>query len=459
MKKWVIAFYFLAAQIMAVAQAVLQAEHPSNATLPYLKLQDALKGTLSKENTIVFNENSAKIESTDTLAYNFTITGFSKNKEYFLYAESSTLLKTLFVNGKTFFLTNSLNKYEAQWRLTGLLKEGANSISVVLESSTVLHSLILYNTPKLQISRYEVSQQPDAFFQASTLNIEGEVRNLDKKDYYKYSVEFALYDAKEKLVFSEKSPLFSFSKSKNKTKGIQYSKKLAGINFWSPLKPYLYTLVINMRDGDDNSELEILSTKIAFRQTVFNGNTIEHNGIKYAEHGIYMPESFLDTPNDSIKIYIQKWKRNQANTLIFPTYIPQNWEKAALENGFFTFVEKIDSAKEINHQKIYFPFAVSWADTTNTMLKISNRSFEFCESMPVMYWQWKNSGKTMQSGSVRLDVSSQESKEFKLPLKMLDEKPESYTLHYTIKTSNATPWWPKGHELGSSSLSVNIKPQ
>jgi hypothetical protein len=297
-----------------------------------------------------------------------------KGREVFLYFEASTSAFYLWVNGRLVgFYDNLL--HAAEFDITRFLKEKNNRVTVCFLENSVGKALLknrqilpfkvfgdvyLYATPKLQICDFQVETSLDNSYKNATLKIKGEVRNLDKKDLYKYSIEFALYDARKKLVFNEKSPLFSFARTKSKTKGINYEKFLASVQVWNSENPYLYTLIITMR-SDKDKVMEILTDRIGFKSIENKNNSIQFNGKKTRIKAIQFSDSLLlqsQYSEEDIRKLILNIKRKNANAIACQNAtFTSKWLDVCDELGVYVCQDAgftADSILSVQNDSLYF---------------------------------------------------------------------------------------------------------
>lgn len=353
----------------------LVGEPPHAYVIPHHHFQSAINNSYYQSQYYInLLQTGEKVEN--SLLFTVTIPSLWVKREVFLYIEALDKPTHLTLNGHRYML-DSLYDFENEWRVTSLLKKDSlNTIGLLFSKPPdTVFQCFLYSTPKLQFRDFIVQSDYSPASSTGTLVLQGEVRNLDKRDYYKYKVQFALYDAQKKLVFSEKSPLFSFAKTKTKVKGINYTRSIPNIKKWSTLSPYLYTLVITMWDGDDNSEIEIISAPVAFRKidlgykSIFlNENSLPAVGVALSNHVF----KSLSTPDSLFKAL----KRKHIHMFSYAHYLPKKYYYESLQHGMlhwpmaqsahtdkFIQLNGVDNFL-LNHSKTK-PFTANWADTSN----------------------------------------------------------------------------------------------
>ncbi|MBX7310463.1 NPCBM/NEW2 domain-containing protein [Clostridium chauvoei] len=209
----------------------------------------------------------------------------------------------LWINGEK--VGYSEDSYTAKdFDITDYLKDGENTISVqvfrwsdaswvedqdFIRLSGIFRDVAIYSTPEVRIRDFGVVTELDENYNNASLDIE-----LDLSNYLKtndnYTVEAMLYDGDYNKVFNE--PLqantdFSDSTKLNKNAKrtiLNMSKEIENPRKWSAEDPYLYTLILSLKNGN-GEELEAVSTKLGFkkmelkdRQILINGKPIYFKG-------------------------------------------------------------------------------------------------------------------------------------------------------------------------------------
>ncbi len=438
--------------ILSVSVAIPPEKQHSN-VVPFEKLPQALAADIAKSSYYIdILPQLSKLNNRDTVYFDITLPETWKNREVFIVFEGKTFNFSFYANNQIIDIVRDTHNL-AEWRMTKFVKSGINLLKFkALANKNTLFQAYIYSTPKLLISHYVVQSELDGSFTNGILNIIGEVRNLDKRDYYKYSIEFALYDGKGKLVFSEQSPAFSFGKSKNKTKGINYNRKLPNVQKWSLSNPYLYTLIINMRDGDDNSELEILSRKIAFRSVLTGENTLNLNGENRPLNALNIELDASKIKTDSVRNKIYSLKKTNRNVAFFEGYIPALWHTECLKNGLIlisdtNYLHKFNADSSFDWVKIY------WANTSKKAVILKNINIEFDREKSIAYWELKTESKTIQSSNFKIDFQIGESKLWQLPenvLKLKDLK--NLKLFISVKFPIESFWHGKNFILQTQEM-------
>ncbi len=438
--------------ILSVSVAFPPEKQHTN-VVPFEKLPQALAADFTKSSYCIdILPHLSKINNGDTVYFDITLPETWKNREVFIVFEGKTFNFSFYTNNQMIGIVSDTHNL-AERRVTKFVKSGINSLKFkALANENTFFQAYIYSTPKLLISNYVVQSELDGSFTNGILDIIGEVRNLDKRDYYKYSIEFALYDAKGKLVFSEQSPAFSFGKSKNKTKGINYNRKLPNVQKWSLSNPYLYTLIINMRDGDDNSELEILSRKIAFRSVLIGENTLNLNGENRPLNALNIELDASKIKTDSVRNKIHTLKKTNRNVAFFEGYIPALWHTECLINGLI-LIPDTNYVYKFNADSSFDWVKVNWADTSKKAVILKNINIEFDREISIANWELRKESKTIQSSNFKIDFQIGESKLWQLPenvLKLKDLK--NLKLFISVKFPIESFWHGKNFILQTQEM-------
>jgi hypothetical protein len=427
--------------------------------VPFPDLKQALTTKISKSTFYIDITTQLKdINKKDTIYPEVDVPENWKNREVFIVFEGKRFDFDFFVNNQLISTVKDTQNV-AEWRLSRLYKIGANKLKFKsLTSKNIFYHAYIYSTPKLFISNYKTESTLDLSNVNGILDISGELRNLDKRDYYKYSLEFALHDEKGKLIFSEKSPAFSFGKSKNKTKGFKYNKTVMNVRKWSPSNPYLYTLIINMRDGDDNSQLEILSKKIGFRSIQLLDRQLYINEYKRPLNAISPNWKDSIFTESEIRDKIISLKRKNTNIVLYKDYLPNIWLESCLEEGLLAIPDTAKLAA-FTKDSTFKVMDIEWADTSKKELILKNWNIECNEEDIIAYWTVKKEAKQILKGSFKLNFSIGEQKKWLLPesvLKIRNEEIESENLKitFTIRGANENRWHGKNFALMEKNLNL-----
>lgn len=199
----------------------------------------------------------------------------------------------------------------SEFNITPYLKKGENVISVwairwsdgsFLEDqdhwrlSGIHREVYLHAEPKLRIADFFYQTHLDAAYQDATLSIRPRLENLTGKEVPGYTLSAQLYDATGKTVLDT-----ALHKSANDVINELYPRldnvkfgmleaKVKAPQKWSDEDPYLYTLVMTLKDAAGNIT-ETKSTKVGFRNIEFakNGKLLINGKVTYL-YGMNRPD-------------------------------------------------------------------------------------------------------------------------------------------------------------------------
>ena len=199
----------------------------------------------------------------------------------------------------------------SEFNVTPYLKKGENVISVwairwsdgsFLEDqdhwrlSGIHREVYLHAEPKLRIADFFYQTHLDSAYQDATLSIRPRLENLTGKEVPGYTLSAQLYDATGKTVLDT-----ALHKSANDVINELYPRldnvkfgmleaKVKAPHKWSDEDPYLYTLVMTLKDAAGNIT-ETKSTKVGFRNIEFakNGKLLINGKVTYL-YGMNRPD-------------------------------------------------------------------------------------------------------------------------------------------------------------------------
>jgi beta-galactosidase len=194
-----------------------------------------------------------------------------KGQEVFFHVGSATSNLFLWVNGKYVGYSED-SKVAAEFNITKYLKPGKNLIAMQImrwcdgsyledqdfwRFTGIAREVYLYATPKVHLQDFTIGQ--DYLDGKGLLSVDAKVAGG------KADVEATLYDANgqviaEGLKFNDSSLMFNVPSAKP----------------WTAETPYLYTLEVQLRQGD--KLLEVVRKKIGFRHIEIKGGQLLVNG-------------------------------------------------------------------------------------------------------------------------------------------------------------------------------------
>ncbi|MDX2150077.1 MAG: glycoside hydrolase family 2 TIM barrel-domain containing protein [Bryobacteraceae bacterium] len=215
----------------------------------------------------------------------FTVPPLWKGREVYLHFEGVDSAFTVWVNGvKAGY--NEDSRTAAEFRLTPHLKAGENLLAVevyrfgdgaFLEDqdmwrlSGIYRDVFLWSTAKEHVRDFEVNAGLDAAYQDGTLRVRAEVPGPTA-----CKLRAELLDASGAAVGKAEAPC---SLSAELTIPVAKARK------WSADTPYLYTLLLTLRDAK-GAAVEVIPQRVGFRKVEIRGGQVLVNGVPLLVKGV-----------------------------------------------------------------------------------------------------------------------------------------------------------------------------
>lgn len=251
----------------------------------------------------------------------------------------------IYLNGEFVGMTKD-SKLPARFDITQCVKFGINKLAVQIHrwsDASYLECQDFWRLSGFERDVY-VSARPKAhivdFFVRPSLdeNYENGVFALDitTKAENGYSATYQVIDNNGKVILHETKPVV------NNNSDIAFTASVPGVKKWSAEEPNLYTLVIELKNG--NKVIEATSMKIGFRtaevknkQFLVNGQPVLVKGVNIHEHneftGHYMTEELMRKDFELFR----KYNVNTARTCHYPQ--PELFYRLADEYGIYVIDE------------------------------------------------------------------------------------------------------------------------
>ena len=250
------------------------------------------------------------------------------------------------------------SKTPAEWDITPYINwEGKNTLAIQVfrwsdgsylecqdfwRISGIERDVFLYSTPKIHIRDFFVHAGLDENYKNGQLKVEIDLKNSFKKLKAKeYSLEMLLYEkGDEKPIITERKQI---EINKQETARIEFSKEIDNPKQWSAETPYLYDLILIIRDKD-NEIIETVGNKIGFRQSeikngqlLINGKAVLLKGVNRHEHDEYTGHVIS---YESMLQDIRLFKENNINT-VRTSHYPNDpvWYRLCDQYGIYVIDE------------------------------------------------------------------------------------------------------------------------
>lgn len=154
------------------------------------------------------------------------------------------------------------------WRLSGIHRD-----------------VYLYCTPNMHIRDFFVRTFFDGKYQDATLKIRINVRNYSGKTSAPHILEVKLYNGEGVPVFGEPVRIHVGEIRPKSEAVLEVEKKISKPRKWSAEDPYLYTLLLTLKD-EKGEVVEVESCRVGFRQVEVKNGRILVNGVSVYLKGV-----------------------------------------------------------------------------------------------------------------------------------------------------------------------------
>ncbi len=296
-----------------------------------------------------------------------------KDRQVFLHFEGVHSASYVWINGKEVGY-NQGGMEPAEYNITPYLRKGNNSIAVrvlrysdgsYLEDqdtwrlSGIYRDVYLMAAPEAHIRDFYVRTDLDESYEDASLNVALWVKNYNQKKLGPYSLRTRLFDRNGHSVEGGKGTFLTGALKGGAEEKVELSLEISDPDKWSAEYPHLYTLVMELLDGDEL--LEVISSRIGFRevevkdQAIYvNGTAIKFNGVN--SHMMH-PETGHTMDVETMRKDLHLMKQFNINC-VRTSHYPPNVEYLDLadELGIYMIDETGDEAHgyiEISHDPLW----------------------------------------------------------------------------------------------------------
>ena len=222
------------------------------------------------------------------------------NRHVFLHFEAGTSAMYIWVNGEKVGYTEN-TKSPAEFDITKYVKPGKNDVSVEVyrwsdgsymedqdfwRISGIDRTVSLYSTADIRINDFFAKPDLDANYKNGSLTVEVKLKNLGSVAKNNQVVEAKLVDASGKVIFTKSQKVTVEAAN---YQSIDFSENVVKPNLWNTEKPYLYTLLLSLKD-EQGKLIETVSNSIGFRKVELKNGQLLVNGIRIMVHGVNIHE-------------------------------------------------------------------------------------------------------------------------------------------------------------------------
>jgi len=243
----------------------------------------------------------------------------------------------------------------AEFNITKYLQPGKNTIAVEVyrwsdgsymedqdfwRMSGIFRDVTLVSRAPLHIRDFQVLTPFDGAYENATFKLHLSLQNTAAAKSAAASIEAKLVDATGKQLLSLSKKL---SVSSGNDSDLDLQQSVAKPHKWSAEDPYLYQLVLTLKDAKGNV-VEVVPWKVGFRQSEIKGNQILFNGKKLMIRGVnrheFDPDRGQVVTREMMIEDIRLMKQNNINadrTCHYPN-VPE-WYELADEYGLYILDE------------------------------------------------------------------------------------------------------------------------
>ncbi|MEM3545756.1 MAG: glycoside hydrolase family 2 TIM barrel-domain containing protein [Candidatus Bathyarchaeia archaeon] len=192
------------------------------------------------------------------------------------------------------------SRLPAEFNITRYVKPGWNLLAVkvlrwsdgsYLEDqdmwrlSGIYRDVYLYCTPPIHIRDFFVRTFFDEKYQDATLKVRINIRNYSEKTSPLHTLELKLYDGEGVQLFTEPVRAYVGEIKPESEAVLEVEKKIPKPRKWSAEDPYLYTLILTLRN-EKGEVVEVESCRVGFRQVEIKNGRILINGVPVYLKGV-----------------------------------------------------------------------------------------------------------------------------------------------------------------------------
>ncbi|MGE8203693.1 beta-galactosidase subunit alpha [Heyndrickxia sp. NPDC080065] len=241
----------------------------------------------------------------------------------------------LWVNGKEIGYSQG-SRLTSEFDITPFIQEGENSIAVqvyqwsdgsYLEDqdmwwlSGIFRDVYLLSVPKVHLFDFYVTTKLDDQYNDADLNIRAKIKNTGAVDG-KFILSYQLFDKNERCLEGNFFEVLEISALDELTLNVQ--KHISSPRKWSAEDPYLYTLLLTLKNEDGNV-IEAVPYRIGFRSIEIkngnlkvNGTTVMFKGVNRHDHD---PDKGRTVSYETMKkdiIMMKQYNINAVRTAHYP---------------------------------------------------------------------------------------------------------------------------------------------
>jgi beta-galactosidase len=299
----------------------------------------------------------------------FTISKDWDGRRVYLHFESGLTAMYIWVNGQKVGYSE-VTKSPSEFDITPYIRQGKNTLAIegyrwsdgsYLEDqdfwrlSGFDRSIYLYSTAQTRIFDFFAKGDLDNSYKNGLFSVDVTLKNYQDATVGA-TLAVALLDATGKTIYSEN---VKKTTARVALTTIHFAKKIASPHLWSNETPYLYTLLLTLKD-ENGKTIEVNSAKTGFRkveiknaQLLVNGKVLLVRGVNLHEHNPYTGHVQTEEIMRKDIALMKQHNINAVRTSHYPESVL--WYKLCDEYGLFL----VDEANLESHGLGYGPENVS----------------------------------------------------------------------------------------------------
>ncbi|RLF09598.1 MAG: beta-galactosidase subunit alpha, partial [Thermoprotei archaeon] len=225
--------------------------------------------------------------------------GELEGKQVFIVFEGVDSAFYLWINGR-FVGYSQDSRLPAEFNVTPYIREGDNLVAVMVlrwsdgsyledqdmwRLSGIFRDVYLYLASEIHVRDFFVKTLLDREYRDADLEVLVKVRNYSSEVKRRLSVELELFDADERPVFTQPPRKVVGELKPGEEVYLTFRERVAEPRKWSAEDPYLYKLLITLKD-EGGRVLEVASTYVGFRQVEVKDGQILINGVPVLLKGV-----------------------------------------------------------------------------------------------------------------------------------------------------------------------------
>ena len=301
----------------------------------------------------------------------FTLPADWKGKEIFIHFNGIYSAAYVWINGKRVGYTEGANN-DSEFRITKYVKPGKNVVAVevyrwcdgsyledqdMFRMSGIHRDVYLVATPRISLRDIRLASSFDDKLENAELKVEAELHNYGKKRAAA-QVRVTLLDAEDKQAGVLNVPVSQLASGEESVR--KGTIKVENPMLWSAETPYLYTVNIELMDGN-GKVLEATTQKYGFRKIEIRNNRVYVNNAPVFFKGVNRhdihPQFGKAVPLESMIQDVLLFKRFNINTLRTSHY-PNDTRMYALCDYYGIYV--MDEADIECHANALLSYDESW---------------------------------------------------------------------------------------------------